>query len=382
MQILTVDIGTGSQDIFLYDSDNTIENGLKLVMPSPTMNVSRRIKRATDEGRSLLLTGMLMGGGPSQWATEAHIRAGNAVYATPQAARSFNDDLEFLQQEMGLTIVGEDEVKQIAVQAQMAIVEMKDFDLSAIYSALAAFGCTLELDAVGVAVFDHGNAPQGYSDRLFRFEYLDTRLRRHNQLSTFAFRADEVPHIMTRMQAVVQTYCGDAPLVVTDTAPAAIAGALLDPVVQSRDRMLIANVGNYHTLAFRIRRTGEADGLFEHHTGEVDSDHMDDLLEALSDSSLKHDDVYQDMGHGALIYDTAPLILTTGDEWGVAIIGPRRNLMSRSRHLPYFAVPYGDMMLSGCFGILRLMAEVLPEFTETIMSSLESCGNSSPWESV
>ena len=37
MKILTVDIGTGTQDIFLYDSNLDIENGFKLVLPSPQM---------------------------------------------------------------------------------------------------------------------------------------------------------------------------------------------------------------------------------------------------------------------------------------------------------------------------------------------------------
>ena len=33
MRILTVDVGTGTQDVFLYDSDLDLENGYKLVMP-------------------------------------------------------------------------------------------------------------------------------------------------------------------------------------------------------------------------------------------------------------------------------------------------------------------------------------------------------------
>ena len=43
MRILTVDVGTGTQDIFLYDSSLDLENGYKLVLPSPTMLVHRRL---------------------------------------------------------------------------------------------------------------------------------------------------------------------------------------------------------------------------------------------------------------------------------------------------------------------------------------------------
>ncbi|MCB0228894.1 MAG: pyruvate formate lyase-activating protein, partial [Anaerolineae bacterium] len=92
MQILAVDVGTGTQDILLFDSTRTPENCLKLVMPSPTMLVASAIRRATGAGNSLLLTGVTMGGGPSSWATEDHHRAGLPIYATADAARSFNDD--------------------------------------------------------------------------------------------------------------------------------------------------------------------------------------------------------------------------------------------------------------------------------------------------
>jgi len=47
MRILTVDVGTGTQDIFLYDSSLDLENGYKLVLPSPTMLIHQRLRLAT-----------------------------------------------------------------------------------------------------------------------------------------------------------------------------------------------------------------------------------------------------------------------------------------------------------------------------------------------
>ncbi len=52
MKILTVDIGTGTQDIFLYNSHLDLENGFKLVVPSPTMIVHRRLKECYPPERS------------------------------------------------------------------------------------------------------------------------------------------------------------------------------------------------------------------------------------------------------------------------------------------------------------------------------------------
>ncbi|HXD09061.1 MAG TPA: hypothetical protein VN653_03265, partial [Anaerolineales bacterium] len=68
MKILTVDIGTGTQDIFLYDSNLDLENGFKLVLPSPTMMVHRRLKQSLHARTPILLTGHQMGGGPAAWA--------------------------------------------------------------------------------------------------------------------------------------------------------------------------------------------------------------------------------------------------------------------------------------------------------------------------
>jgi len=59
MQILTADIGTGTQDVFVFDPALDIENGYKLVMPSPTMIAHRRIKEATGRGEDVLHTSAL-----------------------------------------------------------------------------------------------------------------------------------------------------------------------------------------------------------------------------------------------------------------------------------------------------------------------------------
>ncbi len=379
MKVLTIDIGTGTQDIFLYDSRLDLENGFKLVVPSPTMIVHRRLKEATRRGEAVLLSGVIMGGGPSAWAAEAHVRAGYPLYATVEAARSFNDDLEAVRA-MGITVVSTDEAARLP--STVTRLELKDFDYLAIARALEPFGVSLEgLAAVAVAVFDHGDAPPGYSDRQFRFDYLDERIRRENRLSAFAYRADQVPAIMTRLQAVVNSARGlDAPLVVMDTAPAAVLGASLDRRVSERQRVIIANVGNFHTLAFRLG-PGGIEGVFEHHTGLIDLPRLEALLESLADGSLTHADVFDDHGHGALIYEPAPLSLEEG-AFGVVVTGPRRGLMSASRLRPYFAVPYGDMMIAGCFGLLAATADVLPELGELIRASLARTESSgvTPWD--
>jgi len=389
MKILTVDIGTGTQDVFLYDSNLDIENGFKLVLPSPTMMVHRRLKQALPLRTPILLTGHQMGGGPSAWAIEEVARAGIPVYMTPSAATTLNDELDKVEA-LGIKIVSEKESLQLSAVSK---IELRDFDFELISKTFADYGVSLnDLAAIAVAVFDHGNAPAGVSDRQFRFDYLDERIKAKNSLSAFAYLSNDIPKIMTRLGAVADSAGGlPCPLVVMDTAPAAVLGANFDPVVAKRERKIIVNVGNFHTLAFRL---GDGiEGVFEHHTGEIDLLKLEKFIHALADGSLKHQDIFDDMGHGALVYGTNPFEFGK-DEFDVVVTGPRRSMFSltsspspegRGGSLrPYFAVPFGDMMIAGCFGLLAATAEVLPELRETIYASLngEHGRGVAPWDNA
>src|SRR3970040_2834747 len=49
MRILAVDMGTGTQDILLFDSAQPVEHALQMIMPSATEIAAGRIRRATRE---------------------------------------------------------------------------------------------------------------------------------------------------------------------------------------------------------------------------------------------------------------------------------------------------------------------------------------------
>src|SRR5436853_880597 len=135
IRILAVDVGTGTQDILLFESGKTIENCFKMVMPSPTVIVAERIKRATERGQPLLLTGVTMGGGPCHWAARDHALAGHAVAVTPEAGRTFDDDLAMVEQ-MGFEIIDEAEAPQRAEKADWLHIELQDFNARAIITAM------------------------------------------------------------------------------------------------------------------------------------------------------------------------------------------------------------------------------------------------------
>lgn len=372
MKILCVDMGTGTQDILLYDSDQEIENCFKLVMPSATMSVARQVKQATRDGRSIVLTGVTMGGGPCHWAVKDHVQAGYKVYATPEAARTFDDELDKVEA-MGINVISEDEASRLDEQDRS--IRLRDFDFDMIHSAFESFGLDLKPDGLALAVFDHGNSPAGYSDRQFRFDYLAERIRAENRLSAFAFKRGELPAHLTRLLAVEDTADFDGEVLLMDTAPAAVLGALLDPNVAERDQLIVANIGNFHALAFRLGGHG-IEGVFEHHTGEVNSQLLDEFIDKLADGTLQHREVYDTQGHGALMFDRKPM---KPDRF-VAIVGPRRSIMRLSRHQPYFAVPFGDMMLAGCFGLLSAYADRYSNHADVIHDSLRGLMRPAPWE--
>jgi uncharacterized protein (DUF1786 family) len=375
MLILAVDVGTGTQDILLFDSRREVENCLKMVMPSPTLRLADAVRSATRRGDDVLLTGVLMGGGPCAWAVEHHLKAGYRVYVTPSAARTFNDDLEAVAA-MGVTLVSEDEAG--ALSGNLVRLRMADFDYQSIAAAFASFDVDLDrsLDGLAVAVFDHGDAPPGVSDRLFRFEYLAERIRAENRLSAFAFLAKDVPSTMTRMRAVVDCVPrDDIPVLLMDTAPAAVLGAFQDPSVGGRRPAIVANVGNFHCLAFRLGEEG-IEGVFEHHTGEISVEQLETFLDLLAEGSLTHEQIFDSNGHGALLFRGDPI---PPDLRYFAVTGPRRGLLRRSRHCPYFASPFGDMMLAGCYGLVRAYGNVLPEAGEVIDRALAGGDGSALW---
>ncbi len=365
MRVLAIDVGTGTQDILLFDSLQPIENALQLIMPSPTQIAAGRIRRATSSGRAVFLTGVIAGGGPCHWALEDHLRAGRKSFVTPQAAATFDDDLENVAR-MGVKLVSEDEGQHLDAER----IVLRDLDLGAIRAALSAFDVDTAFDGLALGCLDHGASPPGYSDRLFRFDHLRRVVEGRNDLRAFAFLAEELPKYLTRARTLLSCVDIDAPVVFLDTGPAAALGALQDPLVAQTEEQLVLNLGNMHALAFHLQGTRIL-SLYEHHTGEVTREQIEDFTERLLTGDLPHEDVFESKGHG--VYYAVGAKSETGNSQTpplVAVTGPQRAKLRGSRLEPYFAVPHGDMMVSGCFGLLWAFAEKHPEHRDEITAAL------------
>jgi uncharacterized protein (DUF1786 family) len=349
-RVLAVDVGTGTADVLLTVPGEPLENAVKLVVPSRTQVVAAQIREATRLRRTVLFSGPVMGGGPDGRAMKQHLAAGLAFVATEQAALTFADDLDKVRA-AGVRVVGDgamEELRRRLPEGGAAEIAAGDLDPAGLRAALELLGVEPAFDAAAVAVQDHGYSPSG-SNRVFRFTFWRGAVQERRPLRDLFYDAGAVPPEFTRMRAAAayaRELAGDGPALAADTGPAALYGALPRGLTDA----VLVNVGNGHTICI-VARGERLAGVFEHHTRMLDGAHLQACLERFLAGSLGDEEVREDGGHGA--------VLTDADTAGLPLIvtGPRRELLSGSELPLEFAAPHGDMMLTGCYGLLRAFAE-------------------------
>lgn len=332
-RLLAIDIGAGTQDILLYDEGKPIENCFRLILPSQTVIIAGRIERATCEHKDIFLCGNLMGGGKCVGAIKRHLQKGLRVYATPLAAKTIRDNPSEVEN-LGVKITESRPPHTIQI-------ELSDIDLCGLYNALKCFDVEMP-ERFAVAVLDHGECLNG-SNREFRFTLWKEFVESGGLLKDLVYK--EPPAYFTRMKAIQVDVPG---AIVMQTGPAAIWGTLFDTIVAlHKDKGLtIVNVGNQHTLAVLFQ--GEKIwGLFEHHTTSLTPEKLKKFIIGLQQQTLTNKDIFDDGGHGCSIDPACPK--DNSFEF-VAVVGPRRKMVEGLNY--YLAVPHGDMMLAGCFGLV------------------------------
>lgn len=343
MKILCIDVGRGTQDILLYDSEKNLENCTQLIIPSKAVLAAKALKQAILEDRDILFTGTTMGGFPLGQKFGEYAKRRN-VYATPDASITFRDDPDVVR-EMGVKVVSEDEANRIK-KTGVAHFEMKDVDIEGLSKAIELMGEGARFDGVAVAVQDHGAAPKGMSDREFRFQNYKRLLQGGGKLLDFCYKGDEVPNYLTRMRAVAELLRDTKNLLLMDTGIAAVLGSLEDEKVSSVRRKLLVNVGNGHTLAVLLDGE-EIQALLEHHTSSLDEVKLHTYLKRLLRGEVTHEEVFADGGHGLYVKERARF----GTVKVISVIGPNRALLKREGY--YHPSPHGNMMLAGSYGLMR-----------------------------
>jgi len=142
-----------------------------------------------------------------------------------------------------------------------------------------------------------------------------------------------------------------------DTGASAILGAFSDPWVRERgeEGITIINIGNEHILAALVKDR-KIWGIYEHHTSLINPEKLKKHLKRFRRGELPNREIFNEMGHGCLVLPDAN---KTSPFMHLSITGPNRE---RFRSLGgYMAAPFGDMMLTGCFGLVEAVKKRISE---------------------
>lgn len=349
MKILTVDVGSGTQDIMLYDSNKNIENSVKMVMPSPTKIIADRVKRCKGD---IFINGETMGGGPINRALKDHLEKGNRVIMTEKAARTVRDNLDYVKS-LGIEIIDESEEKKYS---DLEKIELKDVDMAAIRNSLSEFDVDADFDYMGIAVQDHGYK-EGMGDRNFRFSKIKETLDKPKSPEEFAYFKN-APDYFTRINAVFRMF-KEYNVAVMDSKFASVCGATCDRYVRGLEKFIVMDIGNGHTLAASFNK-GKIHGVFEHHTGRLNPEKIEDLIMKLANGTITHEEVHEDNGHGA--WALAPI-----DNFEAVIAtGPRRKILEKTDLNVHYAAPAGDVMMTGPVGLIKSILRNLSNKTKLV----------------
>jgi len=334
MKILAIDIGAGTQDILLFDSEKKIENCMSLVLPTPSKVLADRLKAI--EG-PVFIRGDTIGGGSLTRAIFRHLEKGYRVLMAESAAYSVRNDLDEVTS-MGI------EIGEKPRSGDFKELEIREVDLSLLKESLSRFGVSLEVDVVAVAVQDHGVAPKEISDRAFRFEKSERMLRKDNRPESFHFLENEIPEYYLRMKSAVRAVRRNTsvPVLIMDTAFSAILGCVDEVPGPS----LIVNAGNGHTIAAVVEER-KIVGLYEHHTHELTPQRLENDLKRFVRGELSSREVFDANGHGVIT------LKPVQDEATLVVTGPNRDLFKKTSLKFIYAAPGGNTMMTGPMGLVK-----------------------------
>jgi uncharacterized protein (DUF1786 family) len=97
--------------------------------------------------------------------------------------------------------------------------------------------------------------------------------------------------------------------------------------------------------------------VYEHHTGCLDAPALADHLARFKNGGLSDAEIFDSHGHGCARMPEAP----DARDWPVAVTGPRRAMIAElGKNLGWrVAIPFGDVMLAGCFGLVAATLELM-----------------------
>lgn len=344
-----MDIGSGTKDILLYDDRKSLENCTKMILPSPTTVYAAKVNEATKSGINLLITGDTIGGGKMTSAISNHLKSGLEVYMYKKAAYSVRNDIDEVKN-YGIKIIDDNRLPK---NFDGKILEINEVNINDLHEFLLNFNEDFsDVDVVAIAVQDHGVPPKGMSNRKFRTDFIRKRIFKNPNLESLAFIEDDIPNNFLRMKSAIQASKRELPkskVLVMDTSLVALKGCSLDPMVVKDNAILAVNFGNEHTLA-AILIGNVVIGMMEHHTELLTTKKIASFLNKFIVGELTNKEMYDNGGHGA--FYTSRFHKTKIDS--IIVTGPNRNLIKKTGLDYIFAMPAGDMMMTGPIGLVEI----------------------------
>jgi uncharacterized protein (DUF1786 family) len=349
MKILAIDIGAGTIDILLYVNGKRFENSIKFILPSPTRVYAKKVTHSTEKGRDLHIGGDIIGGGALTSAIKRHLAKNHKVSMTRNSAQSIRNDIDEVKA-LGIEIKEDSKLTENFKGDRIFLEEISPL----LYEDLLRSHeeTLLDTDVVAFAVKDHGIGPKGMSSRKFRMTKLEEILRMDSSLQSLSFTESNLPSYFTRMLSGIQAskrQLPNAKVMTMDTSPAAIMGCLIDPTISNQNPIMAVNIGNGHTMAAIIVED-RIQGIIEHHTSMLKPAKLGDMLKDFADGNLTDGEVFMDGGHGVLYLERPPRLDNIGD---IVVTGPNRLMIEEAGLRFKYAVPGGDMMMTGPIGLVE-----------------------------
>lgn len=345
MKILAIDVGTGTQDIMIYDSKKELENSIKLVLPSPHLFISQQIKETEND---LYFNGEIMGGGKIKNSLLEHMNKGYKVVMEEIPAKTIRDKISQVEA-LGIEIADENKIYK-----DFSKITLRDINITKLAEFLLGYDLEFDFDEIAIAVQDHGYN-ENMGDRDFRFEKIRQKLKEPIKPEEFSFKGN-VPDYYTRMKAIERTLekegINKKPLLM-DTKFASIAGMCYDDESLKLNSFVAIDIGNGHTTAASIE-DGKIQAIFEHHTSSLTPESLERYIKRLADGVITNKEVFEDHGHGAHVLNPISKIEK------VIVSGPKRELIEKTNLDWHHASPGGDVMMTGTVGLIKTF-EVLNE---------------------
>lgn len=332
MFFLAIDIGGGTQDICYFNSNDIFENSIKLVLPTPSKVIASDISSINDD---LYISGNIIGGGNILSVIKEKISSGKNVFISQSAYATLRDDKDYLKN-LDIVIV-EDIINPNVI--------FNEFSYDTISKVATDCYGSFKPDKILVAVQDHGYIA-GQRDRITRFDFLKDFLK-NGLKNAFFTEFSQIPDNFTRLKSIYNSINKKIPNVSIHISDTAVVGAIGASSVTDIRPIIVVDVGNCHTFAALIGDNDKVYSFFEHHTHLLNKDTLIKLLKDLSSSSISNEEIFNNDGHGAYIYEKI-----NANDCPILVTGPNRQKFLEEKDNIIFSHPKGDTMMAGPIGLL------------------------------